>query len=101
MDSLMDYQEFLKDIEYAISVYEAANGHAAIITREMIQTQGEIEALSRLMISGDLQQGFRVLRDTGQLNKTFESIVVKYKDFFTSEVVDAAKWRLENANNLL
>jgi hypothetical protein len=62
---------------------------------------GEIEALSRLVVGAYLQERFRVLRDTGQLDKTFESVVVKYKDLFTSDAVDAAKWRLENANNLI
>ena len=97
----MENREFIKDVECAITAYEAANGHAAINTHEMIERYGEIETLSRLMKSADLQQGFKVLRDIGQLNKTFEFVVVKYKDLFPSDVVDAAKWRLENANHLI
>lgn len=67
----------------------------------MISELGEVEALSRLMISPDLQQGFKVLRDKKQLDKTFEAVVVRYKQFFQPEVIEAAQWRLDNPHSLL
>jgi hypothetical protein len=81
---------FLDDVEKAIVLYEGAIGHAATRTRQMIEKYGVIEALSRLMLSPDLQQGFRVLRDSNQLNKSFEFTVVKFKHLFRPEVVEAA-----------
>lgn len=97
----MPNAEFLLDVEKAIKAYEAANGHPATRTRELIRTYREVEALSRLMVNANLQQGFQVLRDTGQLDKTFESIVVKYQKLFAPDVVEAAKWRLAHAHELL
>jgi hypothetical protein len=44
----------------------------------MMEQHGEIEALSRLVVSADLQQGFKVLRDRNQLDKTFESLVDRF-----------------------
>lgn len=92
---------FIDDVNRAITLYEDAIGHAASRTRQMIVDYGEIETLSRLMVSPDLQQGFRVLRDNNQLDKTFESIVVKFQHLFRPEVVDAAQWRLAHPYDLL
>ena len=94
-------QALLKEIAQAISIYERTAGHAATRTRNMIEQLGEVEALSRLMISADLQQGFKALRDSNQLDSTFEAIVVRHSNLFPTEVVDAAKWRLENPHQLL
>jgi hypothetical protein len=92
--------KFLDKVEKAIALYENLNEHAATRTRQMIAELGVIKALSRLMISPDLQQGFRVLRDSGQLDKSFESVVVKYQYLFDPEVVKAAQWRLEHPYEL-
>jgi hypothetical protein len=52
------------------------------------------------VVNADLQQGFKVLRDHGRLDKTFEALVIKFQHLFKPEVVQAAKWRLENPNEL-
>jgi hypothetical protein len=67
----------------------------------MIAEHGEIEALSRLMVSPDLQQGFKVLRDRKQLDKTFEAVVVRFQHLFGRDTIEAAKWRLANPYELL
>lgn len=97
----MSEQALLHEIEIAIKLYEEAMGGFATRTRQMIEREGVISALSKLAISADLQQGFKVLRDSGKLNLTFEALIVKYPTFFLGEVVDAAKWRLKNADQLL
>ncbi len=94
-------KEFLDDVEKAIALYESLSGHAATRTRPMIDNLGPVKALSSLMVSPDLQQGFRVLRDSNQLDKSFEAIVVRYEHHFKQEVVEAAKWRLDNPYKLL
>jgi len=91
---------FLAAVAETIEIYEQMTGHAASRTRQMIQEYGEVRALSRLMISGDLQQGFRVLRDNGQLEHTFEALVVRFSHIFSAETVRAAQWRLDNAYEL-
>jgi len=89
------------EIERAIHEYEQIIGHAATRTRQMIDRYGEVEALSRLMISPDLQQGFKALRDRDQLDLTFEAIVVRHPDLFNDDAVQAAQWRLDNPHDLL
>lgn len=93
--------EFILDVENAVSAYEEANHHFATRTREMIRTYGHVETLSRLVVTPDLQQGFEVLRDTNQLDKTFEAVILRHKALFDSEIIQAAKWRLEHPYNLL
>jgi hypothetical protein len=97
----MQEKEFLDDVEKAIALYEVANGYVASRTRQMIADHGTIKALSLLMVSPDLQQGFKVLRDSKQLDRTFESIVVKFRCLFESDVVEAAQWRLAHPYDLL
>jgi hypothetical protein len=51
----MSEAEFEEEVERVVIIYEREIGHYASRTRKMIDRLGEIEALSRLMISGDLQ----------------------------------------------
>ena len=97
----MSDTEIASDVELAIQSYEVATATAATRTRNMIAHHGETEALSRLMLSPDLQAGFKALRDNDELDKTFESIVVRFRGLFAQDAVAAAEWRLENAHNLL
>lgn len=97
----MSEQALLLEIEAAIDSYEHAIGNVAARTRQMIERDGAINALSKLAISADLQQGFKVLRDRGQLDQTFEALIVKYPELFSRNVVEAARWRLDNAEQLL
>lgn len=97
----MSTSAFVKDLNIAIEVYENAIGGYASRTHQMIKKYGEIDALSKLVVSPDLQNGFKVLRDQNKLDSTFEKIVVKYSDLFKTDIVEAAQWRLKNAKNLL
>jgi hypothetical protein len=92
---------FHDEIERAIQEYEGVTGHYAARTRKMITDHGEIGALSLLMVSPDLQTGFQALRDAGLLEYTFESIVVRFPHLFSPDVVQAARWRLDHAHELL
>jgi hypothetical protein len=94
-------QAFRDEVEKAIVLYEGIGGHYAARTRKMIARLGEIDALSRLMLSADLQVGFQALRDAGQLDRTFESIVGRFPHLFRPDVVQAAQWRLDHPYQLL
>ncbi len=96
----MSLLTLLGDIEHVIAVYEGEIGVTAARTRQMIERYGAIEALSKLVESADLQKGFRILRDRDQLDSTFEALIVRHADLFRKNVVDAAQWRLQNANSL-
>lgn len=91
---------FLAEVKKTVELYESTIGHAAVRTQRMIEQHGEIEALSRLMVSADLQQGFKVLRDSNQLDKSFEALVIRFGHLFKPNVVKAAEWRLANPYEL-
>jgi hypothetical protein len=90
-----------QEIENVISVYERLIGNVAQCTRLMIERDGAITALSKLAVSADLQSGFKALRNEKLLDQSFEALIVKYRELFSADVVAAAKWRLDNANDLL
>jgi len=96
----MPEAEFTTAVKQAIALYEKVIGHEASYTWPMIERYGEIEALSRLVVSPDLQKGFKVLRDKGQLDITFESVVVRFQHLFKPDVVQAAQWRLDHPYDL-
>ena len=91
---------FLVDVDQTILLYEDISGHAATRTRQMIEQYGEVDALSRLVVSSDLQQGFKALRDSDRLMKTFEAVIVRHEHLFRSDIVKAAQWRLDQADQL-
>jgi hypothetical protein len=97
----MSEQTLLTEVESVIALYEEAIGNFATRTRQMIERDGAINALSRLAVKPDLQKGFKVLRDRHQLDNTFEALIVRHSDRFSREVVEAAQWRLDNPFQLL
>ena len=92
---------FDKDVEETIKLYEDAIGQFASRTWQMIENLGKIEAISKLVVSPNLQKGFKVLHEKGKLDKSFEAIVLKYKNKFRADIIEAAEWRLLNPNKLL
>lgn len=97
----MSKSDFEGAVEATVSLYEELIGQPASRTRQMIQAHGEVGALSELVRTTHLQKGFKKLRDRNLLDKTFEALVVRFKDQFDGEVVKAAQWRLDNADELL
>lgn len=97
----MEMDELVQEVERTIRVYEEIIGHAAMRTRNMIDEHGHVEALSRLVVSADLQQGLKVLAEKDQLEDSFESLVVRFRGRFRDDVVEAAQWRLDNPDELL
>jgi len=99
-DNINLYDLFINDVENTISIYIKAVGGFAPNTERILNNPDKIGSLSNLMRSGEEQKGFRILRDNGQLDKTFESLVIKYKQLFKNDIVIAAQWRLDNAWNM-
>lgn len=96
----MNAAELEQEVERTIRVYEVLIGEYAARTRTMVERYGCQGALERLMISSDLQKGFRVLRDEGRLEDSFETLVAQNEGLFSREAVEAARWRLDNAYEL-
>ena len=87
----MSEKALLRDIETVITLYEEIIGSAARRTRNMIIRDGAVNALSKLVVSADLQSGFKALRDRNLLDKSFEALIVRYSNLFADEVVSAAQ----------
>lgn len=55
---------------------------------------GTIEAISRLVVSGDVQSGFTKLKKLGLLDYTIEAAVLKFPQEFTKQAQECAEFRL-------
>lgn len=86
-----------KDVINTICIYKKIVGGFIPATEKIINNPDKIMALSNLVKSADIQKGFKVLRDNKQLNKTFESLIIRYNELFKKDIVEAAQWRIDNA----
>lgn len=93
--------QLIAAVNEALEAYERIVGQYASRTRDMLDRYGYIGALARIVQSPDLQSGFRALRDDGQLDLTFENVVTRFPVEFDTQVVLAAQWRLDHADELL
>ena len=64
-------------------------------TRQKIQRDGEVKTVMDLTLKADPSDGFLMLKDRGILKLSFEALVVARADRFPSDVIDAARARLE------
>lgn len=55
---------------------------------------GTIETISRLVMSGDVQSGFKRLHALGLLDWTIEAAVLNFPDEFSEHVRECAAWRI-------
>jgi hypothetical protein len=63
----------------------------------MRRQYGTIEAIERLVQSGDIQSGFKKLRKLGLLDWTIEAAVTKFPHVFTRHARECSEWRLAQA----
>ena len=96
----MSFEKLQQEVENTIAIYERTNGALAARTRKMITVNGVVDALSKLVVTADAQRGFKVLRDSNQLDRTFEAIIVRFPEFFLKPAIESAQWRLDNAHHL-
>lgn len=64
-------------------------------TRQKIKKDGEIQTAIDLTLKKTPSDGFRMLKERGMLEMSFEALVVARPDHFPSNVFDAARSRLE------
>mgnify|MGYP003499307761 FL=1 len=93
-------EDLIYDVENTIKLYEKCNCRIANVTRDMLDRLGYQKALAKLVVSADIQKGFKCLIEHGYINNTFEALIVKYANLFSKSEVDAAKFRLENYKEL-
>ncbi len=93
-------EDLKADVDRTLGVYERLIAGAAARTRPMIEQYGHVEALRRLVEQGELQSGFKALRDNGLLQGSFEQLVVKHgSTLFQERTVQAAQWRLDHPHD--
>jgi hypothetical protein len=64
---------------------------------EMRQRHGTMDAIARLVESGDVQSGFKRLQQLGLLDYSIETAVLKFPTEFTKASRDCAEFRLRVA----
>jgi len=61
----------------------------------MRHQHGTIDAIERLVQSGELQSGFKRLKQLGLIDWTIESAVIRFATEFSSNAKQCAEWRLK------
>lgn len=93
MDGSPGLEAFI-DESIRVSAKHGYHPTAFIGMRHRYQTVG---AISRLVVSGDIQSGFKRMQELGLLQWTIEEAVRQFPDEFPKQVRDAAEWRLSQA----
>ena len=96
----MEHKQASKELELFIDEsirVSNRKGYFPTTFIEMRSRHETIEAMTRLVRSGEIQSGFRKMKDKGILEWSIESGVVKFRNEFLSEDVECAEWRLKMA----
>lgn len=93
----MSDSELRRDVANAVEEYEKLIGGYASYTHRMLEQMGPVPALSKLMADSKIQKGLRTLAKAGKLELSFEAAVVKHRPLFPKQIVEAAEWRLRQA----
>jgi hypothetical protein len=72
-------------------------GYHPTVFQGMRSQYGTIDAIERLVQSGDIQSGFKRLKELGLLEWSIESAVVRFPSEFSRNALQCARWRLEQA----
>jgi hypothetical protein len=94
------YLDFEKEVKETIILYKETVGSFTPRTDSILNNPDKIKSIGNLMKSSDLQKGFKTLRNNNLLDRTFEYLVIKYKQLFNNNIVEAAQWRLDHAYDM-
>jgi len=72
-----------------------ARGYIPTIFIGMRRQYGTLEAIERLVQTGDIQSGFKRLAQLGLADWTIEAAVTKFTNEFSRHARECAEWRLE------
>lgn len=93
MSGSMELEEFI-DETIRRSIQEGYTPH---VFCRMRKRRGTVEAMKKLVVSSEIQSGFKKLKEMGLLELSVEAAILKFPDEFASEERDAARWRLKQA----
>ena len=74
-------------------------GYPATVFRRMRRYHGTVEAIERLVPTGDIQSGFKQLVKLGMRDWTIEAAVLKFPGRFSKSAVECAEFRLRVAQD--
>ena len=72
-----------------------ARGYIPTIFISMRRQYGTLEAIERLVQTGDIQSGFKRLARLGLADWTIEGAVIKFGNEFSRNARECAEWRLK------
>jgi hypothetical protein len=72
-------------------------GYNPTVFQGMRRQLGTLQAIEKLVQSGDIQSGFRRLKKLGLLEWSIESAVTKFPSEFSRDARQCAEWRLGQA----
>lgn len=85
------------DIAKVLAVYETLAGSYALKAKNIIDNTDPIHALVNLVVTPDLEYGFKALREEKMVREaSFEKLVIKYAELFPQEAIAIAKMRLDD-----
>jgi len=77
------------------TIHQAVAKHYMPTTFMQMRTRwGTVEAMRRLVISGDIQSGFTRLVGLGLVDYSIEATILKFPSYFDKDAREAAQWRL-------
>jgi hypothetical protein len=71
-----------------------AHGYNPTVFQGMRRQHGTLQAIEKLVQSGEVQSGFKRLKQLGLLEWSIESAVTKFPTEFTRHARECAEWRL-------
>lgn len=93
MSGSVELEKFTKEIiRKSIQI-----GYTPRIFCRMRRQRGTVEAMRDLVVSSEIQSGFKRLKELNRLELSIEAAILQFPDEFTSEHRDAARWRLKQA----
>ncbi|MEA2915662.1 MAG: hypothetical protein QOJ15_7743 [Bradyrhizobium sp.] len=79
-------------LERKVALEDGYHPTTFVQMRERYKT---VEAIRRLIRSGELQSGFKRMKELGMLEWTIERAVIQFPEHFSGEEIEAARWRLQ------
>jgi len=64
---------------------------------QVIQDKGALATAKQFVVSGEIQTGLQRLAKEGRLELSIESVMCEFPDLFTVKEIEAAKWRIGQA----
>ena len=74
-------------------------GYNPTIFIGMRHQYGTLDAMERLVQSGDIQSGFKRLNQLNLLNWTIETAITKFPNEFSRNARQCAEWRLQQVQH--